>query len=149
MNSPGDRAFILQRLDEEHAELAELITCIGALCDRPAQERHCTGCNADHRSVCNDRLGMMLRTLADTTLRHCLVESAYMRHVAPPEHRAAHQRAHVEIAGRLEAIRQAFSGDHDAGHAMQAVLEILDTIRQHNLEFDAALVGYLQAPAPH
>lgn len=137
----------VDKIRRDHDYLFELIGRIEALCDRRDEEINCRGCGAELRVVCQGNVHQLIQTLVETTLKHHAVEAFYMSDAAPPEHRTAHVRAHMDIAEKLKAIRIEFSDDGNCITAIDGVEQALTAIRAHIDEFDAPLERFLLQPA--
>ena len=83
--------------------------------------------------------------LREITLRHNLMESACMVGQVPEEHRVAHNRAHLQIAEKMRAIRLNFRRRGNGALAIRDVSEVLELLTSHLAEYDQQLESYLLA----
>lgn len=142
----SEQEHFVIRIREDHAYMIELMQRIMALCEKVGQVGNCNGCEASHRSLCNDNIDWLIRTFVDFTLRHHLVESTLMAEgVVPQEHRKAHVRAHIELAEQMKAIRVIHAKDGNGIVAIEGVTELFATLAAHMADFDGPLEEFLLA----
>lgn len=140
-----DNEQIVAKLRQDHAYMVALMARITSLCTQSDTRSDCTSCPSDQHSMCQETLEQLILRFADVTLRHNLVESACMSDRIPPEHRQAHNEAHLEIAREIQAIRLAFRKDGNGIAAIQRVSGLLALLRQHLEDYDQPLENYLLA----
>lgn len=124
-----------------------LMRRITRLCGRRDTADDCNACPSGQRSVCHEEIEQLVRTFVDATLRHNLVESFYMTELVPSAHRTAHNRAHLEIAEQLKAVRLAYAANGNGILAIESIEQIFAMISAHMTEFDADLEELLLAAA--
>lgn len=137
----------LEKIRRDHDYLFELMARLDAVCKLREEEINCRRCGTDRRIVCQGNVQQLVQTFTETTLKHHAVEAFYMADTAPPGHRTAHVRAHMEIAERLKAIRVEFSEDGNCITAIDGIEQAVAAIRAHIDEFDAPLEHFLLNPA--
>jgi hemerythrin len=138
-----DREQVVLKLRQDHEYMVELMHRITSLCARRQAAEDCDGCPSGQRGLCHDNIEQLIRTFVEVTLRHNLIESAYMAEIAPPAHRIAHNRAHLEIAEQMKAIRVVFAHGGNGIAAIDGIDRALETIAAHLVEFDKPLEQYL------
>lgn len=127
--------------------MIDLIQQITSLCSRRDSQESCEGCDSGRRSVCHGNIEQLVRTFVDVTLHHHLIESAYMAECVPPAHRIAHNRAHMEIAEQLKAIRLVFAEGGNGVVAIDGIDRVFGALSAHLTEYDEPLEEYLRAAA--
>lgn len=137
----------LDKIRRDHDYLFDLMDRIEAVCCQRDDAIDCRSCGAERRLVCQGDVLQLLRTFTEATLKHHAVEAFYMSDAAPAEHRTAHARAHMEIAGKLQAIRVEFSEDGNCIRAIDGIEQAVAAIRAHIEAFDLPLERYLLQPA--
>ena len=138
-----DQEQIVIKLRSDHAFMVELMERIKALCSGGDTVENCYGCASNHRALCHENIDQLVKSFVDVTLRHNLVESACMQNSVPREHRIAHNRAHMEIAEQMKAIRLIFKQNGDGVTAIVGISEVFKTLSNHLTEFDSQLEQYL------
>lgn len=142
----ADRQQIVIKLRQDHAYIVDLMQRITALCTQRETTENCEGCESGQRNICHENIGQLVRTFVEVTLRHNLIESAYMAELVPVAHRVAHNRAHMAIAEQLQAIRVIYAANGNGVLAIAAVERTIATIAAHLAEHDRELEAYLLAP---
>lgn len=137
----------VEKIQRDHDYLFELMERIEAVCSKRLEQINCRSCSGDLRVVCQGNVHQLIQTFTEATLKHHAVEAFYMSDAAPPEHRAAHVRAHMAIAEKLKSIRVEFSEDGNCITAIDGVEQAVAAIRAHIDEFDAPLEAMLLQPA--
>ena len=137
----------VERIRRDHDHILELITRIKAECIQRDSGQNCNACQPNFRMVCRGNIEPLIKSFVEVTLKHNLIESMYMEEGVPSAHRAAHNRAHMEIAQQLKAIRVVFTADGNGIQAIEGVEQALVTLTTHFKDFDEELEGYLLAPA--
>lgn len=135
----------IDKIHRDHAYLVELMQKVDSVCTNPAPEKACKDCGNTHRVVCNGNLEQLIRTYAEGTLKHHMVESAYMTDAVPKDHRIAHAQAHLAIAERLRAIHVRFCADGNCIKAIEAMDAAFQSVHEHIEKFDGPLEQYLRA----
>ncbi len=144
---PQDREQAIEKIRRDHEHMTELVRRITAMCSERGRLDNCNQCHSAHRDVCHGNIEALIRAFVETTLRHNLMESMFMEAGVPHAHRIAHNRAHVDIAEQLKAIRVVFAKDGNAVLAIEGIDRVLATLRNHLQEFDEQLEHYLLAEA--
>ena len=134
----------IDKIDRDHAYLVELMQKIDAACINPGAVSNCRQCDNGRRMVCQGNVDQLIRTFVEGTLKHHMIESAYMADTVPKAHRIAHAQAHLAIAEQLRAIRVQFSADGNTVTAIDGMDVAFDAIRTHIVEFDGPLEQYLR-----
>lgn len=127
--------------------MRQLMHRIIALCDQSEAVGNCHGCPSIQRVFCRENVEQLIRAFVDVTLRHNLIESACMGADVPREHRIAHNRAHMDIAEDLKAIRLVYSLDGNGVVAIEGIEKVLGTLSAHLIDYDEPLEKFLLAVA--
>ncbi|MBK7416709.1 MAG: hypothetical protein IPJ38_18005 [Dechloromonas sp.] len=143
---PAMRQQDVERIHRDHEIILGLITRIKAECTQNDSVQNCNTCQPNLRMVCRGNIEQLIKSFVEVTLKHNLIESMYMEEGVPQAHRAAHNRAHMEIAEQLKAIRVVFSADGNGIQAIEGVEQALTTLTSHFKDFDQELENYLLAP---
>lgn len=141
----GDDA--VERIRRDHERMLQLVERIRSECTEQGKVDHCNDCTPNRRGVCQGNIEQLIRTFVETTLKHNVIESMFMEEVAPAAHRLAHNRAHMEIALQLKAIRVIFSEDGNGVQAIEGIDQIHQALLTHFEDYDLQLEGYLRAIA--
>jgi hemerythrin len=144
---PEMREQDIERIRRDHDHILELITRIKAECIQRDKVQNCNTCQPNFRMVCRGNIEQLIKSFVEVTLKHNLIESMYMEEGVPAAHRSAHNRAHMQIAEQLKAIRVVFTADGNGIQAIEGVEQALVTLTKHFKDFDEELEGYLLAPA--
>ncbi len=137
----------VERISRDHEQILELIARIRSECIQRDSVVNCNACQPNSRMVCRGNIEYLIKLFVEVTLKHNLIESLYMEEGVPQAHRTAHNRAHMEIAEQLKAIRVVFSVDGNSVMAIEGVEQALDTLMAHFRDFDQQLEAYLFTPA--
>lgn len=137
----------VEKIRRDHEIILGLIDRIKAECTQRDSVDNCNACQPNLRMVCRGNIEHLIKSFVEVTLKHNLIESMYMAECVPQAHRAAHNRAHIEIAEQLKAIRVIFSADGNGILAIEGVDQALTTLVTHFKDFDLELEGYLLAAA--
>lgn len=135
----------LERILRDHERMLELVDRIRSECDQRGKIDHCNNCAPNRRGVCHGNIEQLIRSFVEATLKHSAIESMFMEDVAPAEHRIAHNKAHMEIALQLKAIRVVFSEDGNGIEAIEGIDQVHQTLLAHFEDYDRQLAGYLTA----
>lgn len=144
---PPIRAQAAERIRRDHDTMIDLVRRIKAQCTQSAKVDNCNDCELRQRPVCHGNIEQLVRAFVEVTLKHNLLESVFMESGVPHAHRIAHNRAHMDIAQQLKAIRVVFSEDGNCVLAIEGVDHVLETLRIHANDYDLALESYLLASA--
>lgn len=131
----------------DHQHLLQLIQRIEDQCDPNDRPERCRDCPEPQRGVCHGNIEQLIRAFVEATLKHNLTESAFMEDVLPTEDRVAHNRAHLEIAQQLKAIRVVFSADGNGIQAIEGIARVRQTLLSHFKEHDQLLESQLTRAA--
>ena len=137
----------IEKISRDHTQILELIARIKAECIQRDSVVNCNACQPNSRMVCRGNIEHLIKLFVEVTLKHNLTESVYMEEGVPQAHRVAHNRAHLEIAEKLKAIRVTFSADGNSVMAIEGVEQALELLMAHFRDFDQQLEAYLFAPA--
>ena len=137
----------VERMRRDHDLILGLITRIKSECTLRESAENCHACQPNLRVVCRGNIEQLIKSFVEMTLKHNLIESMYMEDGVPQAHRAAHNRAHMEIAEQLKAIRVIYSADGNGIQAINGVEQALASLTTHFKDFDQDLESYLLAPA--
>ncbi len=143
----ADRQQVVTKLRQDHEYMLASMERIRSLCARSESATNCDGCHPGHRMVCHENIDQLIRSFVEMTLRHNLIESACMGDDVPRAHRLAHNRAHLEIAEQMKAIRIDFDEGGNGIVAIEGIERVLESIARHMTEFDQPLEAYLLAAA--
>jgi hemerythrin len=135
------------RMRRDHDLMIDLIQRIKASCTQIGVVDNCKQCQPGRREVCNSNVEQLVRAFVEVTLKHNAMESLYMEECVPPEHRIAHNQAHMTISEQLKAIRVVLSGDGNCVLAIEGIDHVLASLQAHFVEYDRHLEGYLLEPA--
>lgn len=141
------RAQDVEKIRRDHDRMLELIARIRAECTVRDSADSCATCQPNLRVVCRGNIEQLIKAFVDVTLKHNLIESMYMEDGVPQAHRIAHNRAHMEIAEQLKAIRVVFAENGNGIKAIEGIELALATLMAHFEDFDQELEAYLLAPA--
>lgn len=133
----------VDKIRRDHEHLLELIQRIDAECDQQGVLSSCADCHSSHRAVCHGNIEQLIRAFIESTLKHNFIESMFMEDLVPEEHRIAHNRAHMAIAGQLKEIRVIFSEDNNGILAVEGIQQVRQSLLDHFRDFDQQLEGYL------
>ena len=137
----------VEKMHRDHDLIIGLIARIRNECSKRESAENCQGCQPNLQMVCRGNIDQLIKSFVEITLKHNLIESMYMEDGVPQAHRAKHNRAHMEIAEQLKAIRVVFSSDGNGIVAIEGVERALATLLAHFKDFDQELEGYLLAHA--
>jgi len=140
---PTNGEDAVERIRRDHEHMLQLIDRIRSQCTQRAVLNSCNDCDPVRRGVCHGNVEQLIRSFVETTLKHNLIESMYMEDHAPSAHRIAHNKAHMEIALQLKAIRVVFSEDGNCVLAIEGIDHIHQTLGAHFKDFDRQLESYL------
>lgn len=135
----------VERIRRDHKHMLELISRIKAECTQGGRVDNCHACDSSNRHLCHGNIETLIKTFVEVTLKHLLIESMYMEERVPQAHRIAHNRAHMEIALQLKAIRVVFSQDGNCILAIDGIDQIQASLFKHFTDFDQQLETYLLA----
>ena len=141
------RENAVEKMRRDHEHMLQLIQRIQGQCDQRERIDDCNDCHSAQRTVCHGNVEQLIRAFVEATLKHNLIESMFMEDVVPPEHRIAHNRAHMDIARQLKEIRVVFTSDGNGILAIEGVERVQQTLIEHFREYDQQLEAYLNAPA--
>jgi hemerythrin len=141
MPTAGEEA--VERIRRDHEHMLHLIDRIRAECTERGKIDNCNDCSQSRRGVCHGNIEQMIRAFVETTLKHNLIESMFMEDRVPSAHRVAHNKAHMDIAQQLKAIRVLFSEDGNSILAIEGIDHIHDTLLAHFRDYDQQLEAYL------
>ncbi|OHC61594.1 MAG: hypothetical protein A2045_09930 [Rhodocyclales bacterium GWA2_65_20] len=144
---PPIREQAVERIRRDHEYMIGLAQRIKDACTQGNDIDNCNGCRPDQRQVCHGNIEHLIRAFIEATQKHHLIESLLMEESVPRPHRTAHRQAHVELTGRMKAIRVAFSADGNCMKAIEGIDDVLGTMQAHFEEYDQQLESYLLAPA--
>lgn len=137
----------IEKISRDHAQILELIARIKSECIQRDSVVNCNSCQPNSRMLCRGNIEHLIKLFVEVTLKHNLTESVYMEEGVPQAHRVAHNRAHLEIAEQLKAIRVTFSADGNSVMAIEGVEQALEMLMAHFRDFDQQLENYLFSPA--
>lgn len=137
MSPINSKAVEMMLRDHEH--LLQLIQRIEDQCNPPPRPERCHDCPDIQRGICHGNIEQLIRTFVEATLKHNLTESTFMEGVLPTRDRVAHNRAHLEIAHQLKAIRVVFSGDGNGIQAIEGIARVRQTLHLHFAKHDQLL----------
>lgn len=137
----------VERIRRDHERMMDLIERIRAECNQRDKIRDCNDCAPNRRGVCNGNIELMIRTFVETTLKHNVIESMFMEETTPADHRLAHNKAHMEIALQLQAIRVVFAEGGNGILAIEGIDRVHQTLLDHFRDYDQKLESYLKAPS--
>lgn len=135
----------VERIRRDHERMLELIDRIRAECNQRGKLDNCNECAPNRRGVCHGNIELMIRTFVETTLKHNAIESMFMEETVPLEHRHAHNKAHMEIALQLQAIRVVFAEGGNGIVAIEGIDHVHQTLLEHFRDYDQQLESYLTA----
>ena len=135
----------VERIHRDHERMLQLVDRIRAECNQRGQIDNCNNCAPNRRGVCHGNIDQLIRSFVETTLKHNVIEAMAMEEVVPAAHRLAHNKAHMEIALQLKAIRVVFSEDGNCVEAIEGIDAIHQTLVTHFAEYDQQLESYLTA----
>ena len=136
----------VEKIRRDHQHMLELISRIQAECTQREKVNNCNACDTSLRQLCHGNIEALIKNFVDVTLKHNLIESIYMMEEGvPPEHRIAHNRAHMEISLQLKEIRVVFTRDGNCILAIEGVDQALASLLRHFKDFDEQLENYLLA----
>ena len=127
---------LITKLRQDHAYLLELMARIRAMCKTGFPEEGCQKCDLSRREPCQMDIEHLLRALFDVSLRHHLVESAWMKNNVPSDHLIAHNADHLKISDAMSRIRQDFKEYGNGLIAIAQVSALLDHLASHLEKFD-------------
>jgi hemerythrin len=133
----------VEKIRRDHDHMLEMIERIKSECTQTTRTGSCNDCQPTVRHVCHASIDQLIRSFVEFTLRHNLVEAAYMADTVPAAHRIAHNRAHLDLACQLKAIRVIFSEDGNCVLAIEGIDQALQSLLAHFEEFDRPLEAYL------
>ncbi len=140
---PNNREQMIEKLQQDHVYMDELIGRIRQVCERSTQEADCRTCDLGKREPCQMNIDYLIRTLADLTQRHHMIESVYMSECAPREHFIAHNHAHQKINEGLRTIRSAYKESGNGLIATRQISELLNQMTSHLEEFDQPMTRFM------
>lgn len=140
------REEAIERMHRDHACMIDLIQRIKASCTQNGQVDSCHHCESNHRQMCHANIAQLVKTFVEVTLKHNVIESLYMQDGVPAQHRIAHNKAHLNIAEKLQAIRIIFSADGNCVLAIHGIDDVLSTLQNHFTEYDQQLESYMLLP---
>lgn len=144
---PPIRSQAVERIRRDHDTMIDLVRRIKATCTQSDKVDNCNDCELRQRPVCHGNIEQLVRAFVEVTLKHNLLESVFMESGVPHAHRIAHNRAHMDIAQQLKAIRLVFAEDGNCVLAIEGIDHVLETLRTHANDYDRPLESYLLAPA--
>lgn len=136
----------IQRMQRDHTGMLELIYRIQATCTENGYVENCHHCQSNQRQLCHANIEQLVKAFVETTLKHNVIESLYMQDGVPAQHRIAHNKAHLAIAEKLQAIRIIFSEDGNCVLAIHGIDDALSSLQAHFTEYDQQLQNYLLQP---
>jgi hemerythrin len=144
---PLIREEAAERMRRDHESMIDLIRRIKATCTESDAGDNCNNCQPNRRQVCHGNIEQMIKAFVEATLKHNILESLYMEDGVPPAHRQAHNKAHMDIAEQMKAIRVVLSEDGNCVLAIMGIDRVLHSLLAHFTEYDQQLESYLLAPA--
>jgi hemerythrin len=136
-----------ERMRRDHESMIDLIRRIKATCTENDEVDNCNNCQPNRRQVCHGNIEQMIKAFVEATLKHNILESLYMEDGVPPAHRHAHNKAHMDIAEQMKAIRVVLSADGNCVLAIVGIDRVLQSLLAHFTEYDQQLESYLLTPA--
>ncbi len=127
---------LITKLRQDHAYIFELMERIRAICKTGFPEEGCQKCDLSRREPCQMDIEHLVRTLFEVSLRHHLVESAWMKNNVPSDHLIAHNYDHLKISDAMNRIRQDFKENGNGLSVITQVTALLDHLTSHLEEFD-------------
>lgn len=137
----GDDA--VDRIRRDHEHMLQMVGRIRSECSEQGKVANCSECAPNRRGVCHGNIEHLIRSFVESTLKHCAIESMFMEEAVPAAHRIAHNKAHMEIALQLKAIRVIFTEDGNGVQAIEGIDQVHQTLLAHFKDYDLQLETYL------